>query len=62
MNSLSLGERLVKSIKWLVLFGMVLAYFKPGSATQPPGAALGYLVCIPLYIAISYSASCARTT
>lgn len=51
-DSLSFGQRLVKSIKWLVMFVLVLAYFKPGSGGQEPSAALGFLVCIPLYIAI----------
>jgi len=51
MDSLPFGQRLVKSIKWIVLFALVLAYFKPGHG-EKPSTALGFLVCIPLYIAI----------
>ena len=53
MNPLSLRERLVKAIKWLAPFGLVLAYFKPRAGGQEPGDALGFLVCIPLYISAS---------
>jgi hypothetical protein len=52
MNPLSFQERAIKSIKWLVLFAILLACFKPGVGSQAPGALRVFLVCTPLFIAI----------
>lgn len=52
MEPLPLRERAIKTIKWLVLFVIVLAWFKPRIDGRPPDPTLAFFVAMPLYIAL----------